>query len=449
MLNTVTQNPWVRAMALVAGLVIVFLVAYLLRAVLVPLLIAFLVAYVLDPVIDFFERRKIRRTIGIAIVGAVFLLVIASFPLYILPSMIVEARELTQAADTRGEDADDGWLANMVAQVEDTLPLREFVIAMGWVEPLPEDMTEPAPEEEVEEARPPEEAEAEDAEGAGASVETSEDDAEIFVATAAKEYPPFDPMDVIAEKVAYYVEQNAVDLLRQNAPRIAGTGQTVGLGIGRVFTIISQNIVNFIVFVANVALFGFVAVYLLVDFDSVLKTGGDLIPPRYREKTFSVFREIDSQLRAFLRGQFLVMLCLGIMYAVGFAISGTPFGIMIGILGGLASFVPYLGLVVTIVPAVALTLLQYGVDWHIVGVIITFAVAQGLEGNVLTPKIVGDQVGLGPVWIILAVLAFSSTFGFIGLLIAVPVAAALKVLVLEMVSYYKRSAVYEGGDSSA
>jgi predicted PurR-regulated permease PerM len=136
------------------------------------------------------------------------------------------------------------------------------------------------------------------------------------------------------------------------------------------------------------------------------------------------------------------------MYALGFWISGTPLALMIGAFGLVASFVPYLGVVLTSILAISLTLLAWGIDVHLIGVLITIGLAQFLEGNVLTPKIVGDQVGLNPVWVILAVLVFGNFLGFLGLLIAVPTAAALKVLVVEAVAYYKNSKVYRGSDAS-
>jgi predicted PurR-regulated permease PerM len=116
--------------------------------------------------------------------------------------------------------------------------------------------------------------------------------------------------------------------------------------------------------------------------------------------------------------------------------------------GGIASFVPYMGIALTIGPALGLTLLQHGVDWHLPAVVVAFWVAQAIEGSILTPKIIGEQVGLSPVWVILAIMVFGTTLGFLGLLLAVPIAAALKVLVDEAVAYYKGSPLFDGGGGS-
>ena len=196
-------------------------------------------------------------------------------------------------------------------------------------------------------------------------------------------------------------------------------------------------------FVGNFVLFAFVAIYLLKDYDHIVAHGDSLVPHRYRLKVRDIMGRIDRQLRSFLRGQFMVCCCLGTMYAIGLSIAGAPFALLLALFGAIASFVPYLGLVLTIGPAVILTIFYYsGIDWHLAGVLITFAVAQFLEGNFLTPKIVGSQVGLGPVWVILAIMIFSSTLGFIGLLLAVPIAAVLKVLAEEGLRLYRDSEFY-------
>ena len=160
--------------------------------------------------------------------------------------------------------------------------------------------------------------------------------------------------------------------------------------------------------------------------------------------------KIDAQLRGFLRGQGLVCLFLGVMYAVGLTIAGVPFGLALGLFGGLASFVPYLGLILTIGPAVVLCVIQYaGLDWHLLVVLATFGIAQILEGTLITPKVVGEQVGLGPVWVILAVLVFGNALGFLGLLLAVPIAATLKVLILEGIDTYRASTLFQGETSDS
>ena len=142
----------------------------------------------------------------------------------------------------------------------------------------------------------------------------------------------------------------------------------------------------------------------------------------------------------------MVCLCLGVMYAVGLFASGVPFAILLAAFGALASFVPYLGIVLTILPATTLCVIEHGLSGHVIGVLATFVIAQMLEGTLITPKIVGEKVGLNPVWVILAILVFGNALGFLGLLLAVPIAASLKVLVVEAVSYYRDSPVFVSGE---
>jgi predicted PurR-regulated permease PerM len=210
-----------------------------------------------------------------------------------------------------------------------------------------------------------------------------------------------------------------------------------------------QALLNAVLFLANFALFAFVAGYLLKDFDGLVTAARELIPPRYRPKAVEIFTKIDHQLRSFVRGQVTVCLFLGMFYAVGLLICDVPFALLIALFGTVASLIPYLGVAMTVIPALGMVFLRHGLDWHIVGVIGTFVLAQGLEGNILTPKVVGDQVGLHPVWVILAIMVFGSALGFLGVLIAVPLAAALKVLVVESVQYYKSSPVFEVASGSS
>lgn len=392
MFDPVIRNPWVRAGAAVAAVILALFLIYLLSPVLVPLFFAFLVAYILDPVVDVMETYKIPRSRAVALLAMIGITILLAVPLLLVPSIIAQADGLVRATAEGLDEAGGlyGWIV-------EKLPLREFVEAMNW-----------------------------DPEGV-------ED---------------YDPMDVIAVHVAEWVRGPAVDFLRAHAAQLATAGQTAGMGITSFFSAIAGFILGTLLFLGNLALFSFVAAYLLKDYDGIIAEAKALIPDPYRERVSDIFRKIDRQLRGFLRGQFIVALCLGAMYTIGLMIAGVPFAVLIGAFGVLASFVPYFGIVLTIIPSVVLCVMQHqGIDWHFAVVVATFVLAQMLEGTVLTPKIVGDQVGLGPVWVILAVLIFGSFLGFLGLLLAVPIAAALKVLVVEAVAHYRASNLYTGRES--
>ena len=169
--------------------------------------------------------------------------------------------------------------------------------------------------------------------------------------------------------------------------------------------------------------------YLLRDWDSILHKIGAIVPSHQRETVISLARETDEVLGAFLRGQILVMIALGIIYAAGLSLVGLKFAIAIGVVAGLVSFVPYLGFVFGIGLA-GLTVALEPEPWlRLVGVVATFTVAQMIEGSFLTPKLVGDRIGLHPVLVIFSIAAGGQLFGFFGILLALPAAAVLSVLV--------------------
>lgn len=168
--------------------------------------------------------------------------------------------------------------------------------------------------------------------------------------------------------------------------------------------------------------------YLLRDWDSIVARIGALVPSRQRDTVFRLARETDEVLSAFLRGQILVMISLGIIYSAGLSLIGLRFAIAIGVIAGLVSFVPYLGFVFGILLAGLTVALEPDPLWRLVGVVATFSIAQMIEGTFLTPKLVGDRIGLHPVLVIFAVAAGGQLFGFFGILLALPMAAVLSVL---------------------
>jgi len=169
--------------------------------------------------------------------------------------------------------------------------------------------------------------------------------------------------------------------------------------------------------------------YLLRDWDYIVAHIGALVPESKRETVFALARETDDVLGAFLRGQLLVMFALAVIYSLGLSLVGIKFAIAIGVVSGLVSFVPYLGFVFGIGLAALTVALEPNPLWLLVGVLATFSIAQLLEGSVLTPKLVGDQIGLHPVLVIFAIAAGGQLFGFFGILLALPAAAVLSVLV--------------------
>lgn len=192
----------------------------------------------------------------------------------------------------------------------------------------------------------------------------------------------------------------------------------------------------------NLVLVPVVTFYLLRDWDKLVEGVRTLIPRTVEPVVSRLCREIDDVLGAFIRGQLMVMFALGLIYAVGLWAIGLDLALIIGMGAGLLSIVPYLGTLVGVVAALAAALFQFQDVLHPVLALAVFGVGQTLEGMVLTPKLVGDRVGLHPVAVIFAVLAGGQLFGFLGILLALPVASALNVLVKYGHQRYQLSRVY-------
>jgi len=189
----------------------------------------------------------------------------------------------------------------------------------------------------------------------------------------------------------------------------------------------------------------FVAFYLLRDWDWIVGWVDKLIPRDPADVVRRLAREIDAKVAAFVRGQLLVGTLLGIFYAVGLVAIGLNYGLLIGMASGILSFIPYLGFAVGFAAAIIIAVVQFWPDWWmLLATVGVFAVGQLLEGYVLQPRILGRSVGLHPVWLLFALFAFGYLFGFLGLLIAVPLAAAVGVLLRYAIERYRESPVFAG-----
>lgn len=188
-----------------------------------------------------------------------------------------------------------------------------------------------------------------------------------------------------------------------------------------------------------------VAVYLLYDWDNMLAEIDRLLPRDHAPVIRRLAGQIDNTLASFIRGMGTVCLILGTYYAVALMLVGLQFGLVVGAIAGLITFIPYVGSIVGGVLAIGLALFQFWGEWLSVGLVAgVFVSGQIIEGNFLTPKLVGSSVGLHPVWLIFALSAFGALFGFVGMLVAVPVAAAFGVIARFAVEQYRDSSLYRG-----
>jgi len=188
-----------------------------------------------------------------------------------------------------------------------------------------------------------------------------------------------------------------------------------------------------------------VAFYLICDWDRMVVAVDRLVPLPQRETVRRLGREIDATIAAYVRGQTGLCLILGSYYATGLSFAGLSFGVLIGVISGLISFIPYVGSLTALILSLGVALAQFAPDWTrivIVAGIVLFG--QFLEGNLLAPKLVGESVGLHPVWLMFALFAFGYLFGFVGLLLAVPLAAAFGVLIRFALARYLASPLYTG-----
>jgi len=210
---------------------------------------------------------------------------------------------------------------------------------------------------------------------------------------------------------------------------------------------VSKSGLTLVGWALNIVMIPVVAFYLLRDWDIMVARIHALVPRSIEPVVARLSRESDEVLGAFLRGQLSVMVALGIFYGVGLWAVGLSVGPLIGMIAGLISFVPYLGAITGVVMAVIAALVQYQ-DWaHVALVLITFAVGQTLEGYVLVPKLVGDKIGLHPVAVIFAVLAGGELFGFLGVLLALPVASVVMVLLRYAHERYTASELYRSHEA--
>jgi predicted PurR-regulated permease PerM len=193
-----------------------------------------------------------------------------------------------------------------------------------------------------------------------------------------------------------------------------------------------------------------VAVYLLYDWDHMVEKIDHLLPRDHAPIIRRLAREIDATLASFIRGMGTVCLILGTYYAVALMLVGLQFGLVVGAVAGLVTFIPYVGALLGGALALGLALFQFWGDWFSIALVAgIFASGQVIEGNFLTPRLVGSSVGLHPVWLIFALSAFGTLFGFVGMLVAVPVAAALGVVARFGIAEYQSGRLYRGLDGQS
>jgi predicted PurR-regulated permease PerM len=256
----------------------------------------------------------------------------------------------------------------------------------------------------------------------------------------------------IATNLQTFLTERFPDLIDEGSvlrKSLVGIGETVRDRGGQLLNGLLASVGGIVNVLVLFVIVPVVAFYLLLDWDRMVAKVDAMVPREHVGTVRRIANDIDSTLAGFIRGQGTVCLILGIYYAGALALVGLNFGLVVGAIAGFLTFIPYVGALVGGALALGLALFQFWGDWLWIAVVaVIFFSGQFAEGNILTPKLVGQSVGLHPVWLIFALSAFGAVFGFVGLLVAVPVAASLGVVIRYGLSQYKQSLLYRGQDNS-
>lgn len=241
--------------------------------------------------------------------------------------------------------------------------------------------------------------------------------------------------------MAYFnIHEINVDILKQTVSKNIGSANTIAAWLGK--TALSSTL-TIVAFITNLILIPVVTFYLLRDWNTLLNNIKELLPRKIEPTVVHLTKQCDLVLGQFIRGQLLVMLALGIIYSIGLSLIGLNVGIIIGMISGLAAIVPYLGFIVGILSASIAAFLQFNTWSAVVFVLLVYMVGQAIESTLLTPLLIGNRIGLHPVAVIFAILAGGTLFGFLGVLLALPVASILMVLIRYAAKKYQGSGLYK------
>jgi len=396
------ENVWIRAFTIFCALALFFALCYFLKGILISLFLAFTVAYIFDPTVDFISRRKfvfsqkcVPRGLAVAILLTLVFLVMGGLLTYTIPKTVSGIQHVGTALNEQYPKYQEK-VEKIIEEYGDT-EIGIFLKSKLQIETIEE--------EEIKDGKPQEQEVKE--------VTTKEsDDAKYSI-----------PEPVL--KMKKYVPE-ALNFV---------------LGIVRS---VFYSTFGFFGIIMNVVVFGVVMVYLLKDFDVAISKGKELLPVSGKEKISGIISKIDENLKAFFRGQMTVCAILSIIYGIGLTIIGIPMSFLLAFVGGFGNMIPYVGIGFGLIPAIILAFIQFQDITHILLVGLVFGIGQFLEGTVITPKIVGDKLGLHPVAIILAILICGQILGFLGLLLAVPIASIVKVLIDEGIVKYKDTKLFKG-----
>ena len=396
------ENVWIRALSILCVLALFLTLCYFLKGILISFFLAFTVAYIFDPVVDFISKRKIifaetrvPRGLSVAILLTLVFLIMGGLLTYTVPKTVTGIQRVGTALKEQYPKYQEK-VGKIIEEYGDT-EVGIFLKSKLQIE-----------------------------------------------ATNEKEIKDGKPLEQKVKKVATketvntkYSIPGPVLKMKKYVP------EAMNFVLGIIKNVFYSTF-GFFGIVMNIVVFGVVMVYLLKDFDLAMSKGEELLPASKKEKISGIISKIDGNLKAFFRGQMAVCAILSIIYGIGLTIIGIPMSFLLAFVGGFGNMIPYVGIGFGLIPAIILAFIQFQDITHILLVGLVFGIGQFLEGTVMTPKIVGDKLGLHPVAIILSILICGQILGFLGLLLAVPIASIVKVLIDEGIVKYKNTKLYKG-----
>ncbi|OHB98112.1 MAG: hypothetical protein A2W74_03765 [Planctomycetes bacterium RIFCSPLOWO2_12_38_17] len=418
----ILENLWVRVIIIGFSIAAFFTLCYFLRGTLISFFMAFFIAYIFNPVVNFFEnrhcpfsQRHIHRGFGISFIIIAVLLATGGFLTYAIPKTTAGFQQVigkVKEQYPKYQIIIDSWIAKY-GKTEFLKPIN--ILLKEQIEPI-------LNRDKEKQGHPdtfPEK-----------STVTDKRSSELDIPTRSAD----------SEKTTQLQKINLIELLGRFKTYVP---HAIGFSISIIKNIF-YNTFGFIGILANFIIFGIVSIYLLLDFNIVARKIKDFFPSPNRENSLRILSKVNDNLRYFLRGQLIICLILSFIYSIGLIISDIPLSFLIGFIAGFGNLIPYVGTGTGILLASTLALLQYHDIKHIIYICITFGIGQILEGLLITPKIMGKGLGLSPVMVILSILICSQLLGFLGLLLAVPIASTVKVLIDELLLRYKSSQYYKG-----
>lgn len=415
-------NVWIRIILVGISVVILLFLCYVLRGPLVSLLLAFIVAYIFDPIVDFLEHKtcrflhkRIRRILIIFVLIVVILTSAGGFLAFAIPKTINGVYRVGAIIKEQYPE----YLSTVEIWVEkygnrDLARLVKPFLEQQIEKTKLNDVEELSKQELLEKVKP----------------EDLKQRKEQGSISDQKE----------KQKVEVQLQKRVTEAiwdLKKYLPQVMDF-------FARAIKSIFYGTFGFFSIAVNFIIFSVVSIYLLKDFDVIIRKVKGLIPLPKREYITNLSSKVNHNLRYYLRGQLIVCFALSVIYSIGLSIAGIDLSILIGFIGGFGNLIPYVGTAIGIILASLLALFEFRDLQHIMYVIITFVVGQSLESTVITPRVVGKELSMHPAIVILAILIFGQLWGFLGLLLAVPIAATLKVFLDEFISWYKSSKYYTG-----